>query len=44
MSQMVIKRTGEVVDFDGDRIRVAIAKAIRAASRRSSGKASKTAP
>ena len=32
MSQMVIKRTGEVVDFDGDRIRVAIAKAIRAAS------------
>ena len=30
MSQMVIKRTGEVVDFDGDRIRVAISKAIRA--------------
>ena len=30
MSQMVIKRTGEVVDFDGNRIRVAIAKAIRA--------------
>ena len=30
MSQMVIKRTGEVVDFDGARIRVAISKAIRA--------------
>ncbi|MDE0026075.1 MAG: ribonucleoside-diphosphate reductase subunit alpha [Spirochaetaceae bacterium] len=30
MSQMVIKRTGEVVDFDGGRIRVAISKAIRA--------------
>ena len=30
MSQMVIKRTGEVVDFDGHRIRVAISKAIRA--------------
>ncbi len=27
---MVIKRTGEVVDFDGGRIRVAISKAIRA--------------
>ena len=30
MSEMVIKRTGEVVDFDGNRIRVAILKAIRA--------------
>ena len=32
MSQMVIKRTGEVVDFDGGRIRVAISKAIRASA------------
>ena len=32
MSQMVIKRTGEVVDFDGNRIRVAISKAIRASA------------
>ena len=30
MSLMVIKRTGEVVDFDRERIRVAISKAIRA--------------
>ena len=30
MSVMVIKRTGEVVDFDRERIRVAISKAIRA--------------
>ena len=34
MSLMVIKRTGEVVDFDGERIRVAIAKAIRATAPR----------
>ena len=34
MSLMVIKRTGEVVDFDRERIRVAIAKAIRATAPR----------
>ena len=34
MSLMVIKRTGEVVDFDRERIRVAISKAIRAAAPR----------
>ena len=32
MSQMVIKRTGEVVEFDGGRIRIAISKAIRASA------------
>ena len=44
MSQMVIKRTGEVVDFDGDRIRVAISKAIRATAPPDSGTRSRTAP
>ena len=34
MSLMVIKRTGEVVDFDRERIRVAISKAIRATAPR----------
>ena len=34
MSEMVIKRTGEVVEFDGGRIRVAISKAIRATAPR----------
>ena len=34
MSLMVIKRTGEVVDFDRERIRIAISKAIRATAPR----------